>query len=187
MPRNATWSNPDGLIVGFGPHSIDNNIPRDVAGPGSLKTVQWIISLTTLDPFGTVTAAAVAPQGIVIPRGSRFKDVTVVANVACTGATAVLNIGGYKNDGQPAGAMTVDVATGLISCTVASIATVGLATSATAGTYISTPILTGTVCDADIVLVAQAATANFTAGEVTVTASYYEPMYNSSIAAPAFT
>jgi hypothetical protein len=96
MSREATWTNSDGLVVGFGVHTIDNDVPA-VTGTGSVKTmVVEILDATTLEATSAVTTASIPPQAAVIPRGSRILEASFQVKTAFAGATANLDIGTHS-------------------------------------------------------------------------------------------
>ena len=68
MSRDATWTNSDGLVVGFGTHSVDNDVTA-VRG-GTCKTLEVEYDLVNM--ADTFAATNVKPQDVIIPRGSVF-------------------------------------------------------------------------------------------------------------------
>ena len=177
MSRNATWTNPDGLTKGFGTHEIDDNVPRVVAGPGNVKTAQVTIKWSDLAPFGTVTAAFQdRPQGIVLRQGTRIVSGSFIPNVAFVGATAVLNVGTYAYTGTGALGTVDDLDSIVTACAVTEINAIGK-THVCDGAAIGLAVLVGAIVESDCVIVAQTATADFTAGEGIFTISYYEPTF----------
>lgn len=180
MSRDSIWTNPDGLTVGFGSHSPDNQSPRVLAGPGQVKYMEMEIDAARLDPFGTVTTSFLFPQTSVIRRGSRITRAHLLVNTIFTGATAVLLVGTYKNDGQPAGALTVDLINGIINATDGALANLNGVGEITIGTggLIGTTTTAGAVSDSDVIVVAQCTTAQFTAGRATLFIEYIEPTYS---------
>lgn len=62
MARKATWSNSDGLVVGFGTNKPDNQTGGVVKTEGHLKEARMYIDYTT--------ATTVSPYGIVLPAES---------------------------------------------------------------------------------------------------------------------
>jgi len=102
MPRSATWTNSDGLIVGFGTHTEDNGVAGITGGSGTMRT--YTIELpdaTLLEDTDAITVASLPPQSVVIPRGSQIKEATFsVTTVFTTSASATLDIGTYKAGGD---------------------------------------------------------------------------------------
>ena len=174
MPRERTYSNADGLVLGYGTHTPDNKIPAVAAERGVRKTISMLITGTELE-LTTPTAASLNPQGAIIKRGSLIKNATFVPTVAFTGATATLNIGTYK-----VGTIgTVDVGTGITSASaLTTIDTIG-ETLVCAGTLVNGAIAVGATSDSDVEIVCYAGTAAFTAGKGILTIEYIEPNFAS--------
>ena len=171
MARDATWTNSDGLVVGFGTHSADNNVAA-VRG-GTEKTVEMEITLADL--ADTFAATNVDPQAIIIPRGSVFTEGYITTLVAATsGGAATLDIGTW---GVNASTPVVDDADGLVAdVTIAEMTSIGEvhvldgALIATAGTTAA-----GAISDSDVVIAPSYETAAFTAGVVRLTVKYIVP------------
>lgn len=171
MARDATWTNSDGLVVGFGTHSVDNNVAA-VRG-GTEKTVEMEITLADLPD--TFAATNVDPQAIIIPRGSVFMEGYITTLVAATsGGAATLDIGTW---GVDAGTPVVDDADGLVAdVTIAEMTSIGEvhvldgALIATAGTTAA-----GAISDSNVVIAPSYETAVFTAGVVRLTVKYIVP------------
>lgn len=171
MARDATWTNSDGLVVGFGTHSVDNNVAA-VRG-GTEKTVEMEITLADLPD--TFAATNVDPQAIIIPRGSVFMEGYVTTLVAATsGGAATLDIGTW---GVDASTPVVDDADGLVAdITIAEMTSIGEvhvldgALIATAGTTAA-----GAISDSNVVIAPSYETAVFTAGVVRLTVKYIVP------------
>lgn len=92
MSRDATWSNSDGLVVGFGTHSVDNEVSAVLSSNGGRVVLQReIVGVNLVD---TYAAAQTAPQDVAIPRGSRIIRASFQVVVAFTsGGAATLDIG----------------------------------------------------------------------------------------------
>jgi len=172
MPRQNTWTNSDGLVVGFGTHTPDNAVPGVVAERGSRKTVSFLITGTELE-LTTATAASLNNQGVVLKRGSLIKSATIVPTVAFTGSSSTLTIGTYKvND-----IGTVDVAAGIDSAVaLTAIDAIG-ETVICDGTLVNGTIAVGATSNSDVQIVCIAGTAAFTAGKAIVTIEYIEPQF----------
>ena len=97
MARNATWTNSDGLVVGFGTHTSDNNVMALATG-GTVR--QYTIELkdaTALEDTDAITVASIPPQSVLIPRGSAIKSATFSVTTAFTsGGSATLDIATYS-------------------------------------------------------------------------------------------
>lgn len=179
MSRNSTWTNADGLVVGFGTHTVDNGVPSVTAGRGSVKTMTFKFNGIDLVTTGSVVAGTQLPQSAVIRRGSiiqRAKLQTVVAFTS--GGAATLSIGTFK-DGA---AGTVDVAAGISSAlAITTIDAVG-ETVVCAGTLVNGTIPLGATSDSDVVVIPSWGTAAFTAGSAVLTIEYIEPQYDATLA-----
>ena len=101
MSRENLWSNPDGLRVGFGTHSVDNDVPA-VTGVGSTRfyTVE-LPDATALEATAAITSASIPPQSVTIPQGSYIKSANFQVTVPFAGATANLDIGLWSNAATP--------------------------------------------------------------------------------------
>lgn len=176
MSRNSTWANPDGLQVGFGPHTLDTNIPRVIAGPGHIKTLTLEITGVGL----TATAPAITDfpaQASKIKRGSRIISAAFVPTVGFTGAAAVLNIGTYKDTSDVA--VAADVSNGIMTAANGALANLTLgAVQVCSGTLVNGSIVAGATSDSDVYIGVFTTGAAFTAGVGTLTISYVEPLYN---------
>ncbi len=173
MPRERTWSNNDGLVVGFGTHTEDNRVPAVTAERGSgLKTLKVFIVGTALEDVGSVTAASFYPQSARLKRGARIRSAHFqVHEVFTSGGAATLTIGTYK--AQTPG--TVDDQDG-IDATVAIAAINGIGEIVVCdGALVNGTIPVGATSDSDVEIVATRATAAFTAGTGTLTIEYEEP------------
>ncbi len=98
MSRDTLWTNQDGLRVGFGTHSQDNDVLAVVEG-GTVK--QYTIELpdaTLLEDTDAITVAgSIPPQSVLIPRGSVLKSATFsVTDIFTSGGAATLDIGFYS-------------------------------------------------------------------------------------------
>ena len=180
MSRGATWTNDDGLVVGFGTHSDDNDVPAVTANPDGSKTMKMVITLADLDD--TFAATSKAPQAPRIRRGSIVKSAHIQTLVAATsGGSATLDIGTWALAATEA----VDVADGLVAdVTIAEMTTIG-EIHVLDGALINASGVTavGAVGDADCVLAPSYETAVFTAGSVELVVTYFEPGYTDPLLA----
>ena len=122
MSRDATWSNKDGLVVGFGTHSEDNEVAAVVSSANGVVVVEReIIGANLVD---TYAIAQFFPQEHVIPRGSVILRASVQVLVAfSTASSPTLDIGlftkGLATD-------VVDIADGLVAdMTAAELTSIG--------------------------------------------------------------
>ena len=168
MSRGSTWTNSDGLVVGFGTHSTDNDVSA-VRG-GTEKTLEVEILLSSLsDAFA---AANRKPQDVIIPRGSVVTEAyltTLVAAVSAGGGT--LDIGFFGTNGS------ADDPNGLVDAvTVAEMTSIGevhVCDGAMVATAGQTAV--GVTATSDCVIAPSYDTAVFTAGKVRLTMKYIVP------------
>jgi hypothetical protein len=174
MSRGNTWTNSDGLVVGFGTHSEDNEVASVYRGSDGIVTVVQEIDMALLPAFGSESRTAypnASGQEHVIPRGSVFLGGEITVLVACTGASADADFGTW-------GAV-VDDSNGLKdSVLVATVANVGdtlildgdlIADSDDSGLAVA-----GAVSNSDVVITGSYTTA-YTAGRVRLTVRYRPP------------
>jgi len=171
MSRGSTWTNKDGLVVGFGTHSEDNDVMA-VRG-GTEKTVEVEIDLTALsDAFA---ATNVKPQDPRIPRGSIIKSAYIQTLVAAvSGGGGTLDIGTW---GVGLTTEVVDDANGLVDAvTVAEMTSIG-EVHVCDGALISSSGQTavGATSLSDVVIAPSYDTAVFTAGKIRLTVEYIVP------------
>ena len=177
MSRDATWSNSDGLVVGFGTHSDDDDVPAVVSGGGGMRYVQTVIYGVNIPDTASATNGIAYPQAHVIPRGSIIHRATLQVVIAFTGSSSLLDIGLWSRGNTTE---VVDDADGLWDGgTIAEMTTVGetnvldgallpLADGVTTG-------VVGLVSNSDVILTAEWETAAFTAGKALLTVEYQPP------------
>ena len=178
MPRGATWTNDDGLVVGFGTHTVDNGVPAESAGRGNMKTINMEITLTDL--VDTFAAANRSPQEVIIPRGSVIHRAIIrTVEAATSGGAATLDIGTWgTND-------VVDDADGIVAdVTIAEMTTIG-EVHVCDGAMIQASGVTavGSVADSDVVIAPSWETAAFTAGVIELEIEYTPPKFNDPLLA----
>lgn len=101
MSRDVLWTNQDGLRVGFGTHSEDNDVPA-VAADGVNRTYKFELpDATALEATASITSASIPPQSVTIPHGSIIKSAVFQVTVPFAGATANLDIGLWSNAATP--------------------------------------------------------------------------------------
>lgn len=178
MSRNATWTNSDGLVVGFGTHTLDNDVPAVTANADGSKTLKMVITLADLPD--TFAAANRKPQEPIIRRGSIIKSAHIQTLVAATsGGAATLDIGTWGTGD------VVDDADGLVAdVTIAEMTTIG-EVHVLDGAYINASGVTavGSVADSDVVIAPSYETAVFTAGSVELVVTYVEPGFTDPLLA----
>lgn len=82
MTRAATWSNPDGLVVGFGANYAERNVAgveRD--GAQSVKTAKFTITKDTVTGTGN--------NGFTLPAGVAVNNVYVKVRTTFVGGTSI--------------------------------------------------------------------------------------------------
>mgnify|MGYP001825607377 CR=1 FL=1 len=171
MSRGSTWTNSDGLVVGFGTHSADNDVTA-VKG-GTRKTLEVEYDLANL--ADTFAAANKKPQDVVIPRGSILIRGTVQTLVAATsGGSATLDIGLW---GVGLTTEVVDDADGIVAdisiAEMTSIGEVHICDGALIATAGQTAV--GATSLSDVVVAPSYETAAFTAGRIKLTLEYIVP------------
>jgi len=175
MARSSTWTNSDGLVVGFGTRTLDNDVAAVVGGSGAVKTaIVELSDATALEAVGSLTAASFPPQSITIPRGSRILEATFQVKTAfTTAASGALNIG--TNSGRVDGAYTADDENGIdAAIAVTALDAVG-AVVACDGALVAGVTSCGANSTTDVQLCFGYTTGVFTAGAGILTVRYIEP------------
>lgn len=173
MARDATWTNKDGLVVGFGTHTADNDV-AGVLGPGPIKTaVKVLPDATALEAVGSLTIASFKPQDIIIPRGSRILEASFQVTTAfTTSASGALNIGTNKG---VSGAVTADDENGIDAAIAATALDAVGAVVACDGALVGGVTTCGATSTSDVKLCFGYTTGVFTAGAGILTVRYIEP------------
>ena len=91
--RKSTWTNQDGLYVGFGRRSPENNTG---AGVRSTTAVQTLTMKVKGAELSDAVAAADLENAAVIPADAYLKSATLFVTTAFAGTNAVLDIGTYN-------------------------------------------------------------------------------------------
>jgi hypothetical protein len=168
MGRESTWTNSDGLVVGFGTHNEDNNVAA-VRG-GTEKCIEVEIDLADLSD--TFSATDRKPQEVIIPRGSVIKSAYIQTLVAATsGGSATLDIGTWGTSDA------ADDPDGLVEdVTIAEMTSIG-EVHVCDGALISASGQTavGATSTSDVVLAPSYETAAFTAGRIRLTVEVIVP------------
>jgi hypothetical protein len=173
MSRANIWVNSDGLNVGNGTHSSDNNC-AGVVSVGNLITVKQEITLA--DAVDVAVTGTALPQAHVIPRGSIFESATVQTLVAATGSSSTLDIGTFS---RGLATEVVDDAIGILDAgTIAEMTTVG-EIQVCDGSFLPKVTgvtgMAGAISNSDVVIVYSWDTAAFTAGVILLTVTYTAP------------
>lgn len=174
MPRGATESF-DGLVVGYGTHTVDNEVSGVIASGGGRVTIQQEFILADL--VDTATATTAPPQSFVIPRGSIALSATLVTLVAATsGGSATLDIGAWS---RGLAAEIVDDADGFVEdVTIAEMTTIGevhVCDGAFLPLASGTTNILGATANGDVVISPSYETAVFTAGVILFTVELLVP------------
>ena len=176
MPRDNTWTNDDGLVVGYGTHSADNSSPA-VTGEGTRRTMQFVLDALLVPDTASATNGIATPQAAIIPRGSVITRATIrVLEAFTSGGAATLDLGlwtrGLTTD-------VVDDANGIVAAvTIAELTTIGeihLCDGALLPLATSASTLVGATGLGDCVVTAEWATGAYTAGKALVQIEYEVP------------
>ena len=177
MPRNNTWTNSDGLVVGFGTRTDDSGTPAIVSSSG-IEVIKTTIIGTEVPDTASATNGIATPQAYVIHRGSIIVRALLEVHEAFTsGGSATLDIGlwtrGLATD-------VVDDANGIqAGTTVAELTTIGEINVCDGALLpIVDGVATGVVGRTglgDCVITAEYATAAFTAGKAILTVEFIRP------------
>jgi hypothetical protein len=182
MGRDSTWNNPDGLIVGFGPHSDDNQVPAVVSSDGlTILRVQIDLADSNMADVATALLPPGQQQAHRIPRGSTILRAGITVRTAATSSSAgTLDIGTWS---RGVATEVVDDAIGIHDAyTVAEMTTVGEFTPAT-GNLIGADVAVGATSNSDCVIVWSYDTAVFQAGVVELYVEYLAPQFARTITA----
>jgi len=96
--RSSSWSNPDGLVVGFGTHkpTLEGSQLKSNVGPGGVKTGVVKFSYKDINAKSAGQVAAYVP----VAAGSKIVEVKLVIDEAWAGASNTLEVGdGSDQDG----------------------------------------------------------------------------------------
>jgi hypothetical protein len=178
MSRQNTWTNSDGLIVGFGRHTDDNDVAAVTGGSGHVKTISVEILGTAL--VDTIVDGSIPPQAAQIPRGSVIQRATLTTTVAWTG-TGTLDIGTWGRG--TLATPVVDDADGIdadidISAALAAVGD----TVQCDGALVNGAVTVGETSNSDCVISASWETAVPTAGRAVLTVEYVPPQFDAGLA-----
>jgi len=166
----------DGLVVGYGTHSVDNNVGRVTGDSGTLKT--YVIELpdaTALEDTDAITVASMPPQSVILPRGAAIQRATFVVTTGfTTGDASTLDIGTYAagGDGSSSGddlaaGIDADIATSALN----AIGDIVICD----GAYVGGVTGCGATSDSDVVVVFGFEQSAFTAGAGVLTLEVLVP------------
>lgn len=112
--RGSSWSNPDGLVVGFGTQRpvLEGDDSKSYAGKGGIKT--GVTSFTWRDVNANNANGAIH---VPIPAGSKIVEVKLVVDVAFAGASNALIVG----DGVTTNGFITTAAAGVASLTAGAV------------------------------------------------------------------
>ena len=178
MSRAATWTNDDGLTVGFGTHTVDNDHAAVDAGRGRIKTMTLQLNGADITTQ-TATDATIPPQAAQIKRGSRILSATLTCITPWT-STGTLNIGtwGRGTLGTPA----VDDLDGIdATIDVDSVLAAAGDTVQCNGALVNGAVTVGETSNSDCVISWGWATSTMTDGEAELVIEYIEPVYDDPL------
>ena len=161
MARDNTWTNSDGLYVGFGTRTVQHNNGSKVSLGGLRQQIVMKIKATELNDAATADELA---HAVSIPGGAELRAATLVVNDAfTTSASGTLDIGLYAAD---ANGTTDDDG---IDVALAAATLIADAVVACDGAKVTT------ILDAPYKVYATYDTGVFTAGEATLVIDYILP------------
>lgn len=162
MARASTWTNADGLVVGFGARDSKNDAGATVRTQGNVEIFQMVLDYDNLP-----AAAGTAPssKSIPIPAGSVIKSAHLQATADwATADSATLDIGFVNAAGTEIDQDGID----------AAIADTALDTG---DTVVCDGALIGNdVGSADAYISCEVDTGTFTSGSAVLTIEYIKPM-----------
>ncbi len=86
MSREATWTNSDGLSVGFGPLDSVNQNSATVRTQGNIEVQQYVVEF---DNLPTDAVSAVSSKAVAIPARSVIQRATLTVTEAWVGGTNI--------------------------------------------------------------------------------------------------
>lgn len=175
MSRQQTQTY-DGLVVGYGRHTVDNEVAGVTQGANGEVTVVVEIEPVNLLTTATGVSYPSSPQSHVIPRGSIFLRAEVECVVALTGASGDMDIGTWS---RGLATEVFDDPNGLVDALLLAEFAAPGDTSILDGDLIanaadSNLAVAGTTSKSDVVITAEFDTA-FTAGKLRLTVTYRPP------------
>lgn len=97
MGRDSTWTNDDGLVVGFGTRTSTNDQGGNVRTSGLVE--EYVIKINDASTLGDTDTAAVTGDQAGLPANAIINAAYFRVNTTFAGATAVLDIGLKQRDG----------------------------------------------------------------------------------------
>jgi hypothetical protein len=160
----SSWYNGDGLYIKYGPSEVTVTKGGQVNTIGSAHEVELKVTGTAIGSSSTLLW-----DDVIIPKGARIEEVTVLCETAGTGTGATLNIGLIRTDRT-----TVYDADGLVTVLpLTSLDLAGERTTIIASTATYAGALLGTTLAYNGIPVVDYDTAAFTAGEFVIRIRYY--------------
>jgi len=168
MSREATATF-DGLVVGYGTHTVDNDVGAIVSSNGRTYYKRLV---TGVDVQATFVIGDVAPQEPLIPRGSIIQRATFQVITAFTAAgAATMDIGTF-------GTTVVDDINGIgAALSIAELTSVG-ETNLLAGALVADgdgAIGVGGIANEDVFFSVEVSTGPYTAGTGLLIVEFSEP------------
>lgn len=97
MGRNATWTNEDGLVVGFGARTVEGGKQSVINNVGNTNEAVLHVTVTDIDD-PTVDHSGDTSYPL-IPAGSHIDFVSIYSTEAVADTAATFDIGLYNADG----------------------------------------------------------------------------------------
>ena len=151
MGKNTHWTNDDGLVIGFGTRTTENNLAGAVNTGGGIEE-QIVVDLKATELSDTAIPTDFI-KGAKIPANSHIRDAVLVTDAAWTsGGAGALDIGTYDSAGSASdddgidsaiakGSLTADT---VIDCDGAQVNTVVTEDLWVAATYDTAAFTAGT-------------------------------------------
>jgi len=173
MARSNSYINADGLEVGFGTHTADNELAAASSG-NLVKTLSALITLANIEDSASVTVASLSNRAANLPRGTVIKAGTLqVVEAATSGGVATLNIGTFHEDSS---SVVADDNNGLDdTIALAGVLDVVGAIVNLDGALVGGVVPAGATSNSAVQIVHSFGTAAFTAGKVLLTLEYVVP------------
>ena len=169
MSRANTWTNSDGLVVGFGAHTTDTGMLKYVGNGNGLDIYK--MEIVGVDVIDTVAVGNLSPQAAYLPKGSYIKSATLYVTEAFTGSSSTLELGTF-------GTTVVDDADG-IDATIALTAIDAIGDVVLCdGVLVGALLPVGRTAKEDCTVTASWGTALFTAGKATLVVEVLRPSGN---------
>jgi len=94
MGRASSWTNSDGLVVGFGPRTVETNAGAKVVTAG--KRQQVVVKIVGGSEIKDSDVSAQLVNAVEIPADALLESAKLFVTTAFAGATAVMDIGIYN-------------------------------------------------------------------------------------------